>query len=121
MGVRRKVLDDDLSRYKCFQGLFDGPYCCATCKPGMPFTFTAGTYGDAGNPCCLCLEVCCCPFCAFHVSREVQRQDRGLGYDPTEIRVNNCLNFFQVIAELCCCAGCCLKCVGCCAGCCLGE
>jgi len=120
-GVRYKVLDDDLSRYKCFQGRADGPYCLAVCKPELPFTFEAGTIGDAGNPLCLCLEVACCPLCAFNVSREVQRDDRGLGYDPTEIRVNNCLNFFGQIAQMCFCAGCCLKCAGCCAGCCLGE
>jgi len=119
--VRYIVLDKDMSKYKCFQGYADGPYCCAVCKPGLPCTFTAGTYGDAGNPFCLCLEVCCCPFCAFDASREYQRADRHLGYDPTEIRVDKCLEFFGCCAECCICCGCCLKCCGCLAGCCLGE
>eukprot|EP00931_Biecheleriopsis_adriatica_P079242 TRINITY_DN52645_c0_g1_i1.p1 TRINITY_DN52645_c0_g1~~TRINITY_DN52645_c0_g1_i1.p1 ORF type:complete len:411 (-),score=62.92 TRINITY_DN52645_c0_g1_i1:70-1236(-) len=119
--IRYTVLDQDLSKYKCCQGIYDGPYCCAVCKPSLPFTFEAGTYGDAGNPLCLFLEACCCPFCAFEASREYQRNDRGLGYDPTETRVYKCLEFFGCIAECCVCCGCLTKCVGCCAGCCLGE
>jgi len=119
--VRYIVLDKDMSKYKCFQGIFDGPYCLAHCSPSLPCTFTAGSYGDEGNPCCLCLEVFCCPFCAFDASREYQREDRGLGYDPTEIRVNNCLEFFGCCAECCLCCGCAIQCCGCLAGCCLGE
>jgi len=119
--VRRMVLDKDMSKYKLFQGYYDGPYGCARWKPSLPFTLTAGTYGDAGSPLFLALEVCLCPFCAFDVSREYQREDRALGYDPTEIRVDKCLEFFRCIAELCLCCGFCVACVGCCAGCCLGE
>lgn len=121
-GARYKVLDGDMSRYKCCQGYADGPYCCALCSPSLPFTWEAGSYGEADCPyVCLGLEVCCCTCLAFHASRELQRSERGLGYDPTEIRVDKCLSFFGTIAHCCCCAGCCLNIVGCCAGCCLGQ
>lgn len=120
--VRRRVLNDDMSNYKCFQGLRDGPYCCATCCSGAPFVFTAGTYGESSCPqLCLCVEVLCCPFCAFQVSREVQRAELGLGYDPTEQRVYKCLSFFGLLAHHLCCVGRCIKCGGCCVGCCLGQ
>ncbi|CAK0835353.1 unnamed protein product [Prorocentrum cordatum] len=120
--VRRRVLDDDMSRYICFQGRRDGPYCLANCSPGLPFTFTAGTYGEKEYPMlCLCAEATLCTMCAFQVSREVQREDRGLGLDPTEIRVAECLAFFGSISQCLCCAGCCIKCSGCLVGCCLGQ
>eukprot|EP00440_Ansanella_granifera_P010084 gb/GFBE01010941.1/.p1 GENE.gb/GFBE01010941.1/~~gb/GFBE01010941.1/.p1 ORF type:complete len:380 (+),score=68.71 gb/GFBE01010941.1/:1-1140(+) len=119
--VRYTVLDQDVSKYKCCQGIYDGPYCCAVCSPSLPFTFKAGTYGDEGNACCLVMEACCCPFCAFEASREYQRADRGLGYDPTETRVYKCLEFFGCCAECLLCCGCCVQVVGCCAGCLLGE
>jgi len=121
-GVRYRVLGNDMTKYICCQGRSDGPYCCATCSSSLPFIFTAGSYGERDCPwLCLACEVTCCPFCAFHASREVQRDERGLGYDPTEIRVDKCLDFFGTIAHCLCCTGCCLKCVGCCAGCCLGQ
>mmetsp|Transcript_87957 Transcript_87957/g.188684 ORF Transcript_87957/g.188684 Transcript_87957/m.188684 type:complete len:279 (+) Transcript_87957:1-837(+) len=120
--VRRRVLNDDMSKYKCFQGLRDGPYCLATCKPELPFTFVAGTYGEQDCPSmCLCVEVTLCTFCAFQASREFQRNDRGLGVDPTEVRVYRCLDFFGQLAHCLCCVGCCLKCGGCCVECCLGQ
>lgn len=120
--VRQRVLDGDMSRYKCFQGLRDGPYCCATCIPSAPFTFKAGTYGEQDCPAvCLCAEVAFCPYCAFQASREVQRSERSLGIDPTEVRVSKCLELFGQIAHCLCCVGCCIKCGGCCVGCCLGQ
>merc|ERR1712008_6483 len=33
--VRRKVLNHDMSRYKCCQGIMDGPYCLAACSPSL--------------------------------------------------------------------------------------
>eukprot|EP00930_Biecheleria_cincta_P015384 TRINITY_DN12860_c0_g1_i1.p1 TRINITY_DN12860_c0_g1~~TRINITY_DN12860_c0_g1_i1.p1 ORF type:complete len:376 (-),score=41.20 TRINITY_DN12860_c0_g1_i1:485-1612(-) len=117
--VRHAVLDRSMADYKCFQGYLDGPYCLAVCSPNLPFTFKAGSYGDKGNACCLLLEVCCCPFISLQASREHQRFSRGLGHDPTEIRVEQCLNFFSCLADCCLCFGLGLRCIDCCAGCCL--
>jgi hypothetical protein len=116
--VRRRVLDHDMTRYKCFQGMLDGPHCCAACSPSLPCTVEAGTYGESTCPdLCLCLETCCCTYIAFQASRMVIREDRNLKMDPTEIRVENCLDFFGSIAIALCCAGCCLQICGCCLTC----
>jgi len=113
--VRRQVLENDMSRYKCCQGHMDGPYCCAVCKEGLPFTFEAGSYGESTCPdLCLCLEAWCCTYLAFQISRIVIREDRGLKKDPSEVRVDKCLDFFGSIAAALCCAGCCLQCCACC-------
>lgn len=112
--VRRNVLGNDMSRYKCCQGYLDGPYCCAVCSPRLPFTWRAGNYGEDSCPdCCLCLEASCCPYMAFSVSRLVLREERQLRLDPTEVRVDKCLDCFGGAAVSLFCTGCCLQCCGC--------
>jgi hypothetical protein len=47
--LRRKVLEGDMTKYRCCQGYFD--VCC--CR--------AGCYGEESCPeFCLCLETWCC-------------------------------------------------------------
>lgn len=121
MYLRSRVLDGDMSKYKCCQGYMDGPYCCAACHPKLPFTFEAGKYGERQCPwCCLCIETHCCLLTSFEVSRGYQRQERFLKMDPTEVRVDNCLEFFGTIADMCACASCCACCCGCACQCCCG-
>jgi len=114
--VRKEVLGGEIQRrYKLFQGRHDGPHCCATISPSLPFTIEAGTHGEDRCPhACLCLEVWLCSVCAFYASRDLMRDERGLGLDPTEVRVHHCLVFFGHLAQLCCCVGCWLQCLGCC-------
>eukprot|EP00929_Paragymnodinium_shiwhaense_P102877 TRINITY_DN66104_c0_g1_i2.p1 TRINITY_DN66104_c0_g1~~TRINITY_DN66104_c0_g1_i2.p1 ORF type:complete len:317 (-),score=43.93 TRINITY_DN66104_c0_g1_i2:361-1311(-) len=122
--VRRKVLDGDMSRYICFQGRRDGNYCLAAMCPGkgLPFTFTAGTYGEQNCPDgYLCMEATCCTVCAFEVSREEQREPRLLQRDPTETRVDRCLDFWGSVADCLCCCACCLTCFSCCLKCCVDS
>lgn len=121
--LRRQALGGDMSRYKLWQGMHDGPHCLATRCPGAPITIEAGTYGEDQCPdAFLCLEVWCLggvwsTCCAFDVTRRLMKQERGLGSDPTEIRQEKCVAFFAEIAsklfQLACCLYCSSLCVGC--------
>eukprot|EP00035_Acanthoeca_spectabilis_P021593 m.439054 g.439054 ORF g.439054 m.439054 type:complete len:504 (+) comp18327_c0_seq1:128-1639(+) len=112
--LRKRLLDNDMSRYTCCQGFYDGPYCCAAFCPGQPFTLKAGTHGEKDNPnLCLCLETHCCLCCSFYASRHFMREERAYAMDPTEIRVERCVAFFHEIAHFCWCLGCCFWCGGC--------
>lgn len=112
--LRRVVLDGDMSKYKCCQGYADGPYCCAYWSPSYPFTFEAGTYGEQTCPhLCLCAEVSCCCIQAFESSRMYMRDERWLLMDPTEVRMDNCLDCCGSIADMCACGACCVCCCGC--------
>jgi len=116
--VRRKVLNHDMTRYKCCQGIMDGPYCLAACNPSLPFTFTAGTYGESNCPVAyLCCVAFCCVFLAFEASRLTLRQELGLRMDPSEVRMHKCVEFWHNIAACCFCGGCCLQLCGCCCTC----
>lgn len=125
--LRHQVLGGDTSKYKCCQGHFDGEYCCAAfpClnKNPQPKTapcpccsWYAGTHGDEGSVVCMALESCfCCP-CAFCGSRQHMREEHELQYDPTEIRVCNCLEFFDCLSDCLYCCACGCYCGGCLAG-----
>lgn len=117
--VRLRALDGDMSRYSLFQGRFDGPHCLAACNPSLPFTLRAGSHGEQRCPqAYLCAEASCCTVCAFYASRGLMRDERGLGWDPTEVRVENCLFVFGQLASSCAACGCALQCVGCLLQCC---
>lgn len=123
--LRRELLEGDMTKYKLWQGYHDGPHCCASRCPGAPITIEAGTYGESDCPnTFLCLEVCCLAgawstCCSFGVNRRMIKEQRNLGDDPTEVRVNRCISFFSKLASqlfmlsCCVCVGSCL--VGCCA------
>ena len=124
--MRRELLDRDMSKYKLWQGYYDGPRCCAGPRcPSAPCTIEAGTYGEDQCPeCFLCMEVTCLfgfwsSCCSFGVNRRMIKEQYSLGEDPTEVRVNACIGFFSRLASalcglsLCVCCGSCL--VGCCA------
>jgi hypothetical protein len=112
--LRKRILESDMSRYKCCQGRYDGKYCCAAWVDGMPFEFKAGTYGEDKMPyCCLCVESFFFPCCSFYSSRGFMRDERSYAMDPTEIRVHRCVQFFHWVASFCWCLGCCFWCGGC--------
>jgi hypothetical protein len=57
--------------------------------------------------------------CSYGVNRRMIKEQRNLGDDPTEVRVESCIHFFSTIASQLCMIGCCCcitsKLVGCCA------
>ena len=101
-----------------------GPHCFARHCPGAPCTIKSGTYGEDKCPnCFLCLEVWVLAgmwsvCCAFGVNRRMIKEQRKLGNDPTENRMNKCVAFFSKLAHQCCMLGCCVGCTACCVGCC---
>jgi hypothetical protein len=120
--LRKSVLNNDMTKYKLWQGYHDGPHCCAVYCPSAPITITAGTYGEQDCPnLFLCLEVSIlgCFYsscCAFDVSREYQRRERGLDLDPTEQRYVSCIDFFSQIMNYCFMCGLCVGCCSCMVG-----
>jgi len=126
--VRRKVLGGDMTKYKLWQGYHDGDHCFRRVCPSNPcIHIEAGTYGEQDCPnTFLCLEICCLggiysTCCAFDVSRRYQRDERGLGIDPTEHRQKSCIQFFSRIMHHCFKLGCCLCCTGCVVGVCAPD
>jgi len=125
--LRRKVLNNDMTNYKLWQGQHDGPQCCARRCPGSFITIEAGTYGEQDCPnLFLCLEVWVLAgiwssCCAFDVSRRVLRQERGLNLDPTEVRQSKCISFFGNIMHTCFQAGICCCLTSCCIGLCAPD
>ena len=89
--LRKKVLDNDMSRYTCGQGYFD---CLC---------FRAGSCGEQYCPhVCLFLEGCFCNCIAVSATRIYLMDKYNLRSDPCDyrlIRINNCLQlgFFKVI------------------------
>lgn len=125
--MRRKALKGDMTKYKLWQGMHDGPQCCARRCPGAPITIESGTYGEQDCPnLFLCAEVTCLAgiwstCCAFQVTRRLIKDEYNLGTDPTEHRVNSCIRFFsRLAAQLCGCAIC-LRCSSCLVGCCAPD
>jgi len=88
--LRRKVLDDDMTKYQCCQGYIN---CCC---------FKAGMCGEENCPdLCLCIESCLCNGFAVSASRMYIMDKYQLSSDPCDyrlIRINNCL---QIIACIC--------------------
>ena len=125
--MRRKLLNGDMSKYKLWQGYHDGPICFATRCPGAPFTIKSGSYGESKCPnTFLAAEVCClgCAWsvcCSFDVNRKMIKEQRNLGNDPTENRVNNCIGCFSQLASSLCMCGCCVNISSCCIGLCAPD
>ncbi|KAG7358959.1 hypothetical protein IV203_015548 [Nitzschia inconspicua] len=123
--MRRRLLDGDMTKYKLWQGYHDGPHCMARRCPGAPITIEAGTYGEDKCPeLFLCAEVTCLGgfwsvCCSYNVNRRMIKEQRNLGDDPTEVRVNKCIGFFSALASKLCMLGCCVcissRLIGCCA------
>lgn len=125
--MRRQALGGDMTQYRLWQGMHDGPHCMARRCPGAPITIQSGTYGEQHCPnTFLCLEVWCLGgcwsvCCAFDVTRRLIRQERNLGTDPTEERVQRCIGFFSKLAHQCCMLSCCVCLGGCLVGCCAPD
>ena len=125
--LRRRALGGDMTKYKLWQGYHDGPHCLARRCPGAPITIQSGTYGEDKCPdAFLCAEVWCLgcwwsTCCAFDVTRRLMKDERNLGDDPTEVRVNKCIGFFSELAHHLCMCGMCLHCASCLLGCCAPD
>lgn len=125
--LRRKLLDNDMSRYKLWQGYHDGPHCLARRCEGAPITIEAGTYGEERCPnAFLAAEVCFlgCAFsvcCSFDVNRRMIKDQRNLDNDPLENRVNHCVGFFSDLASHLCMCGMCAWCGSCLIGLCAPD
>jgi hypothetical protein len=125
--MRKQLLGGDMSKYKLWQGYHDGPRCFATKCPGAPITIESGSYGESQCPnAFLAAEVCClgCAWsvcCSFDVNRRMIKEQRNLGTDPLENRVNNCVEFFSTLASTLCLCGICTHCASCCVGLCAPD
>jgi hypothetical protein len=99
--------------------------CDAVCR--CTLYHRSGTYGESECPnIFLGLEVCCLAgvwstCCSFNVTRRLVTDDRNLGDDPTEVRVNDCIRFFSRLARQCCMLGLCVGCSACLIGCCAPD
>jgi hypothetical protein len=122
--MRYRLLGGDMTKYKLWQGYHDGPHCCARRCPGAPCTIASGTYGEEKCPhAFLGAEVCCLAgawsvCCSFDVNRRMIKTERNLGDDPTEVRVNKCIDFFSRLASQCFMLSCCVCVASCLVGCC---
>ncbi|KAJ8613904.1 hypothetical protein CTAYLR_009576 [Chrysophaeum taylorii] len=87
--LRHKALDGNLDNYTCCQGYYD---CMC---------FKAGSCGDQGNPCCLCLEGCCCDSCAVSSTRMYVMDKYDIASDPCDRRIIRFNNFMQLLACVC--------------------
>lgn len=89
--LRRKVLDGDMSKYKCCQGYYNG---CCCCTPKMCCDTTCPTL-------CLCLESFVCNFAAVSASRNYVMDKYDLSSDPCDYRLIAFANFMQCLACIC--------------------
>lgn len=92
--LREKSLGGDWSKYKCCQGYYD--FAC----------FKAGSFGDEGNQCCMCVEACCCPGAAVSSTRALVMDSRNIIPDPCDnriIRFNNCIQLISCICDIVAC------------------
>jgi hypothetical protein len=90
--LRRKVLNDDMTKYQCCQGYIN---CCC---------FKAGMCGEENCPdLCLCIEACLCNGFAVSSSRMYVMDMYQLSSDPCDyrlIRINNCLQVLSCICHI---------------------
>jgi len=121
--MRHQLLEGDMTKYKLWQGYHDGPHCLAKrCGPSAPITIEAGTYRESECPhAFLAAEVCClgCAWsvcCSFDVNRRMIKDQRNLGNDPLENRVNHCVGFFSELASKLCMCALCVSISSCCIG-----
>ena len=91
--LRSRVLDGDMSKYRCFQGQFTA--CCC---------IKAGTFGEESCPqLCLCCEACCCPGLALSASRITVMDQYDLSSDPCDnrmIRFSNCCMMLSCVCHI---------------------
>jgi len=87
--LRVKALGGDMSQYKCCQGYYD-------CR-----CFKAGNCGDKGNPCCLCLEACCCSGPVVSSTRMLVMDSYDISPDPCDNRIMRFNNCMQMLACVC--------------------
>lgn len=87
--TRVSALGGDTGLYMCCQGYYDN--AC----------FQAGQCGDAGNPACLALEVCCCTSCAVSSTRHLVMDSRDIMPDPCDNRIIRCYNCLWELSCLC--------------------
>lgn len=89
--LRKKVLDNDMSKYVCFQGHFN--FCCGLIGPNK--------CGEKSCPdLCLCCEAICCNGLAVSASRMTVMDQYDLRSDPCDnrlIRFNNCLQMVSTV------------------------
>ncbi|AAZ13153.1 hypothetical protein, conserved [Trypanosoma brucei brucei TREU927] len=84
---RKKLLENDWSRYLCCAGMFCGSRCCVC---------------EGCEPCCLCLESCFCLACAVYGNRFIIRKHYNLQNDCCDSVIIWC-------AYLCSCLACLLN------------
>ena len=86
--LRQRAIED-MNNYICCQG-----YANFMC-------FKAGTVGDQGNSCCLCIESVCCAGLASSSTRQFVMDKYDLGSDPCDRKIIMCSNFMQMLACVC--------------------
>lgn len=88
--LRRKTINYDMTKYKCFQGQFT--VCC--CIKG------GSCYEESCPTCCLCLEAHCCNGPAVSASRALVMDQYNLIADPCDnqlARFSNCMQYLTCI------------------------
>lgn len=88
--LRMKVLENDITKYKCCQGYFATP-CCNAAEMGE---------GSQGH---MLVEMCCCTSCALSATRLYLQDGRNIVSDPCDnriIRFNNCLQCFSCVLNV---------------------
>ncbi|CAM9495650.1 unnamed protein product [Chrysoparadoxa australica] len=89
--IRKRALDNDMTKYQCCQGYFPG--CCC---------FKPGKMGEKSAPtCCLCLESFCCLSCALSTNRMVIMDKFQVHPDPWDNRIIRFNNFLQLLSCVC--------------------
>ena len=92
--LRKKVIDNDMSKYLCFQGYMGVPdkcnYCVSCCKCEEKCPERA-----------LCLETCCCLPCAASSTRYYVMDKYILKNSPCDNRIIRCNNCLMVTACTC--------------------
>ncbi len=91
--LRRKALENDLSKYRCFQGQFI--VCCC---------IKADACCEESCPClCLCIEAHLCNAMAISATRMFVMEKYDLQTDPCDnrlIRFNNCVQYIRCIVDI---------------------
>lgn len=91
--LRKKVLEDDMKKYSCFQGYYT--ICCC---------IKAGSCNEDSCPdLCAFFEGCCCNCVAISASRAYTMEKYNLMSDPCDyrlIRINNCLQLLSFVCDI---------------------
>mgnify|MGYP003386238826 CR=1 FL=1 len=91
--LRKKVLEDDMSKYSCFQGYYT--ICCC---------IKAGTCNEDSCPdFCAFMEGCFCNCVAISASRVYVMEKYNVSSDACDyrlIRINNCLQLISCFCDI---------------------